>query len=54
MSFGHKVVVTGLLFLSAWGLAFVGTGFADIWMRAQEVKRLKAAAAAEKEAAAKN
>ena len=45
-SFGHKAVVSSLLFLSAWGLAFCGTGFADIFMRAQEVKKLKAAAAA--------
>ena len=45
-SFGHKAVVSSLLFLSAWGLAFCGTGFTDIFMRAQEVKKLKAAAAA--------
>ena len=47
-SFGHKVVVSGLVLLSAWGLAFVGTGCADIYMRAKERKRLKEAAAAEK------
>ena len=46
--YGHKVVVTGLVFLSAWGLAFVGTGCADIYMRAKERKRVKEAAAAEK------
>ena len=49
LSLGHKVVVSGLVFLSAWGITFIGAASVDIYTRQQERKRIneaKAAAAA--------
>jgi hypothetical protein len=47
----HKATVGSLLFLSVWGLAFIGAGCGDIYVRAKENKRLKAEAAAKAAAA---
>ena len=43
MNLGHKVFVTGLAFISLWGLTFIGAAGVDIYSRAKERKRLKEA-----------
>ena len=46
LNIGHKVFVSGLLFLSAWGLTFIGAASVDVYTRAQERKRINEAKAA--------
>jgi hypothetical protein len=41
MNFGHKVVVSGLAFVSLWGVTFIGAAGVDIYTRYKERKRLK-------------
>ena len=48
LNIGHKVVVSGLVFLSAWGLTFIGAAGVDIYTRAQARKKLKEAEGATK------
>lgn len=48
LNISHKIVVSGLVFVSAWGITFIGAAGVDIYTRQKERKRLNELAAAGK------